>query len=476
MGKKKLDVMAKEREVFINGQVDENGNIVVPGCVRNGIDSESANKIFDEMAEFAKYAFNKSHAACYAVVAYRTAYLKAYYPAEFMAATLNSFLGNLDKIPQYIDECKKLGIEILKPEINKSSTKFTVENGKIRFGLGSIKNVGTVPVDNIVKERNKNGEYKSFTDFCERIADESVNKKCVESLIKAGTFDEFDKTRSTLLASFENIIDMIQSRKKKEMNGQVSMFDLGTESQKEELSEMKYTFEEHQEMPNKELLSLEKEMLGIYISGHPLEKLREQILKSVNITSMDIKEIDEQMTSSMNDKGMELLKQNVKPKYHDGQFIKYAGIITSIKKKYTKNNKIMAFVTVEDLYGTAEMILFENAYIKAGKSLIEENIVLVEGRLSIREDDTTTIIVNDMKDFVEEKQKVLMIDITESSEEEKDKLRGALRYFNGDKNNINAQIKIGEEIRPCGQIYLTDQILEVFKEIVGSEKAVIIEN
>ena len=476
MGKKKLDVMAKEREVFINGQVDENGNIVVPGCVRNGIDSESANKIFDEMAEFAKYAFNKSHAACYAVVAYRTAYLKAYYPAEFMAATLNSFLGNLDKIPQYIDECKKLGIEILKPEINKSSTKFTVENGKIRFGLGSIKNVGTVPVDNIVKERNKNGEYKSFTDFCERIADESVNKKCVESLIKAGTFDEFDKTRSTLLASFENIIDMIQSRKKKEMNGQVSMFDLGTESQKEELSEMKYTFEEHQEMPNKELLSLEKEMLGIYISGHPLEKLREQILKSVNITSMDIKEIDEQMTSSMNDEGMELLKQNVKPKYHDGQFIKYAGIITSIKKKYTKNNKIMAFVTVEDLYGTAEMILFENAYIKAGKSLIEENIVLVEGRLSIREDDTTTIIVNDMKDFVEEKQKVLILDITESSEEEKDKLRGALRYFNGDKNNINAQIKIGEEIRPCGQIYLTDQILEVFKEIVGSEKAVIIEN
>ena len=476
MGKKKLDVMAKEREVFINGQVDENGNIVVPGCVRNGIDSESANKIFDEMAEFAKYAFNKSHAACYAVVAYRTAYLKAYYPAEFMAATLNSFLGNLDKIPQYIDECKKLGIEILKPEINKSITKFTVENGKIRFGLGSIKNVGTVPVDNIVKERTKNGPYKSFTDFCERIADESVNKKCVESLIKAGTFDEFDKTRSTLLASFENIIDMIQSRKKKEMNGQVSMFDLGTESQKEELSEMKYTFEEHQEMPNKELLSLEKEMLGIYISGHPLEKLREQILKSVNITSMDIKEIDEQMTSSMNDEGMELLKQNVKPKYHDGQFIKYAGIITSIKKKYTKNNKIMAFVTVEDLYGTAEMILFENAYIKAGKSLIEENIVLVEGRLSIREDDTTTIIVNDMKDFVEEKQKVLMIDITESSEEEKDKLRGALRYFNGDKNNINAQIKIGEEIRPCGQIYLTDQILEVFKEIVGSEKAVIIEN
>ena len=268
MGKKKLDVMAKEREIFIHGQVDEQGNIIVPGCVRNGIDEKSADKIFDEMAEFAKYAFNKSHAACYAVVAYRTAYLKAYYPAEFMAATLNSFLGNLDKIPQYIDECKLLGIQILKPEINKSETKFTTEYGgfgdgpeiitgsekmrilgpspnppKIRFGLGSIKNVGTVPVDNIVKERKANGPYKSFTDFCERIADEAVNKKCIESLIKAGAFDEFEQTRSTLLASFENIIDTIQSTKKKGFAGQVSMFDLGSEQEKEEINEIKYTFE-----------------------------------------------------------------------------------------------------------------------------------------------------------------------------------------------------------------------------------------
>lgn len=215
MGKKKLDVMTKEREIFINGQVDENGNVVVPGCVRNGIDEVSANKIFDEMSEFAKYAFNKSHAACYAVIAYRTAYLKAYYPAEFMAATLNSFLGNLDKIPQYIDECKLLGIEILKPEINKSDRKFTTENSKIRFGLGSIKNVGTVPVNSIVEERKANGPYKSFTDFCERIANQDVNKKCIESLIKAGAFDEFEQTRNTLLASFEKIVDVIQSSKKK---------------------------------------------------------------------------------------------------------------------------------------------------------------------------------------------------------------------------------------------------------------------
>ena len=467
MGKKKLDVMAKEREVFINGQVDEDGNIIVPGCVRNGIDAESANKIFDEMAEFAKYAFNKSHAACYAVVAYRTAYLKAYYPAEFMAATLNSFLGNLDKIPQYIDECKNLGIEILKPEINKSSTKFTVEDGKIRFGLGSIKNVGTVPVDNIVKERTEHGEYKSFTDFCERIADEAVNKKCVESLIKAGVFDNFEQTRSTLLASFENIIDVIQSSKKKGFAGQVSMFDLGSNEEKEEMEEMKYKFEEHEELSNKELLSVEKEMLGIYISGHPLEKLREQIETQTNINSLEMKKIDEQNSNSEFD--TENINQE-KLKYTDGQHVKYAGIITSVKKKYTKNNKIMAFVTIEDLYGQAEVIVFENAYIKAGNNLVEENIVLVDGRLSVREDDETKIVANEIKEFGEQKQKVLVLDITNADEPEKAKLRGAIKYFKGDRNNINVFVKVGETKSSCGPMYCTDEIMQVFKDIAGNDK------
>ena len=494
--------MAKEREIFIHGQVDENGNVVVSGCVRNGIDEQSANKIFDEMAEFAKYAFNKSHAACYAVIAYRTAYLKAYYPAEFMAATLNSFLGNLDKIPQYIDECKTLGIEILKPEINKSDVKFTTEyeelgrvqksslqlergeeskdseavskslpnsssKAKIRFGLGSIKNVGTVPVKNIVKERRKNGPYKSFTDFCERIADEAVNKKCVESLIKAGAIDEFEQTRSTLLASFENIMDVIQSGRKKGFSGQVSMFDLGSKQEQEEMQEMKYTFEEHEEMSNRELLSIEKEMLGIYISGHPLEKLRTQIELHTTINTMQLRELDEQMSSQMI---VEEAVTSEKPKFVDGQKIKYAGIITSIKKKYTKNNKIMAFVTIEDLYGTAEILVFENAYLNAGKSLVEENIVMVDGRLSIREDETTTIIANEIKDFGEQKQKIFTLDITTANEDQKEKLRGALRYFSGDKNNINVQIKVDGNMKTCGQIYLTDQIREVFEDILGKEK------
>ena len=468
MGKKKLDVMAKEREIFINGQVDENGNIIVPGCVRNGIDKESANKIFDEMAEFAKYAFNKSHAACYAVVAYRTAYLKAYYPAEFMAATLNSFLGNLDKIPQYIDECKTLGIEILKPDINKSSSKFTVENidggqkiGKIRFGLGSIKNVGLVPIDSIIKERNGNGKFKSFTDFCERIADEAVNKKCIESLIRAGAFQEFPENRATLLASFETIIDTIQSIKKKGLDGQVSMFDIGNKEDVEKNDKIKYTYYNQQEFTEKELLSMEKEMLGIYVSGHPLEKLRNQIEHETNINTKQIKEIDEEMSKE---------EQTEKLQFKDGQNIKYAGIITSVKRKYTKTNKIMAFVTVEDLFGQAEIIVFENAYLSSQKSLIEENIVLVDGRLSIRENEETKIIAKQITDFGVKKHKVLIFDITDLEEETKVKLRGAIKYFSGEKNNISVQIKMDNEFKPCGAIFVTDEILKVFEEILGKER------
>ena len=494
MGKKKLDVMATEREVFINGQVDENGNIVVPGCVRNGIDAESSNKIFDEMAEFAKYAFNKSHAACYAVVAYRTAYLKAYYPAEFMASMLNSFLGNLDKVPEYIDECRRIGIKILKPDINSSSSKFTVEFdenqdknnqiGQIRFGLGSIKNVGLQPIDNIIKDRKEHGRFEGFTDFCERVEGEAVNKKCVESLIKAGTFDEFPETRATLLASYEAIMDMAQSYNKKGMNGQVSMFDLGGEQEENNLKEIKYQFSEQEEMSEKEKLSMEKEMLGIYISGHPLEKIKEQIKQLTNISSKELKEIDEQNSSEENDEG----KVQEKLEYEDGQEVRIAGLITSVKKKYTKNNKIMAFVTIEDLNGSAEIIIFEPTFLRCQDKLLEENIIIIKGRLSIREDDNTKIIAQEIKNFGEnfsenynekknlnvqnveiQRPKHLIIDITNSTEEEKEKLRGAIKFFNGEKNNIAVAIKINNELKPCGAIYLTEEILKIFQEIVGKE-------
>ncbi len=457
MGKKKLDVMAKEREIFINGQLNENGNIVVPGCVRNGIDAESANKIFDEMAEFAKYAFNKSHAAAYAVVSYQTAYLKAYYPAEFMAATLNSFLGNLDKIPDYIEECKRLNIQILKPDINKSYTKFTVDNEKIRFGLGSIKNVGTAAVDEIVEERTKNGEFKDFADFCERIKDLSVNKKCVESLTKAGAFDNFEQTRSTLIASYETIIDTISNSDKKSFDGQVSMFDL-TPVENKKIDEIKYNYTILPEYTEKEMLFMEKEMLGIYISGHPLEKIKSQIELQTTINTYQMKKIN----SDIEETGMS--------EFEDNQFVKYAGIVTSVKKKYTKTNKLMAFITVEDMYGPTEVIVFENCYQNCANILVEDSIILVEGRLSVREDEDTKIVARDIKEFGIQKKKILSINITELDEESKNKLRGAIKFFCGDKNNMPIQIINGDKKDLAGGIYITDTILSELQELIGKER------
>ena len=455
MGKKKLDVMAKEREYFINGQVDENGNVLVPGCVRNGIDKESANKIFDEMAEFAKYAFNKSHAAAYSVVSYRTAYLKTYYPAEFMAATLNSFLGNLDKVPVYIYECKRLNIEILKPDINKSFTKFTVQDNKIRFGLGSIKNVGISAIETVISEREKNGEYKSFTDFCERIQSGTVNRKCIECLIKAGCFDEMNQTRATLLASYERILDTINNQGRNSMANQVTMFDL---VQPEET--VKYQYTVLKELDERELLAQEKEMIGIYISGHPLEKIKEAIQRQTNINSIQIKDLNGENAGN----------------FKDGQNVKYAGTITSVKKKYTKRNTIMAFVTVEDLYGSAEIVVFDSVFSRCDNILVEENIVIVEGRLSIKEDEDARIIVQNIKEFSEEnntgdniRKNTVVIDITELNETQKERLKGAIRFFSGDRVNMKISVLDKAQEKPCGAIYLTEEILNQFKEIVGEE-------
>ncbi len=467
MGKKKLDVMAKERENFIHGQTDENGKVLIPGCIRNGITEEAANKIFDEMAEFAKYAFNKSHAAAYAVVAYQTAFLKTYYPAEFMAATLNSFLGNLDKVPEYINECKKLKIDILKPDINKSYTKFAVYGDKIRFGLGSIKNVGIAVVETIVKERKQNGEFKNFTDFCERMQGESVNKKCIESLIKAGAFDEFGETRATLLASFETILDTINNNNRKSYQGQVTMFDLG---ENEDLEKIKYNYAKMPELNEKELLSMEKEMLGIYITGHPLEKIKEQIQRRVNMDTLKLNKLKE-----------ESVEEYINL---DGKLVKFAGIITSVKKKYTKRNTLMAFITIEDLYGECEIIVFDSCYSRSSNILLIDNIIIVDGKLSIREDEAPKIVANNITEFNEnyiennkstevrkniKKPKVMVINITNLDEEKKSKLRGAIKFFNSERNNIAIKVKIEDKILPSGAIYVTDEIYEQFKDIVGEE-------
>ena len=474
MGKKKLDVMAKEREYFIHGQTDEEGNVLIPGCVRNGIDEQSANKIFDEMAEFAKYAFNKSHAAAYAVVSYRTAYLKAYYKEEFMAATLNSFLGNLDKVPLYIEECRKMGIEILKPDINKSFEKFTVDNGKIRFGLGSIKNVGNNAVASIVRNRQENGEYKDFSDFCERMQAEAVNKKCIESLIKAGVFDDFEQTRSTLMASFEDILDAISDTNKKSFKGQVTMFDLAMSSSSEDektknenLDNLKYNYTVLKEYSEKELLSMEKEMLGLYVSGHPLEKLRDKISSKSNINTLLMKQIHEDEQEQIEGDIPQM------PKYKDGQVVRIVGIVNSVKKKYTKTNKIMAFVTIEDLYGQYEIIVFENCYQMCSSFLVNESVVLVEGRLSVREDEDVKIVANKITEFTEDtdviQNNTIKINITNLTEKQKDRLRGIIKFFSGEKNNKALQIQNGEIISPAGGIFVNEEILKEFEEIVGKE-------
>ena len=337
--------------------------------------------------------------------------------------------------------------------------------------FGSVKNVGIAAVDSIVKERKENGKFKSFTDFCERMQGEAVNKKCIESLIKAGAFDEFEQTRSTLLASFETILDTINDTSRKTMQGQVTMFDLG-KTEDEKIENMKYKFTTLKEFDEKELLSMEKEMLGIYISGHPLDKLRSKIEAVSTINTLQMLQISEQ-----EDLGL------------DGKQVKYVGIINSIKKKYTKRNTLMAFMSVEDLYGSTEIIVFDSCFSKAQNILLEENIVLIDGRLSIREDEPVKIVANNITEFNEnvvnqnfkdskrathiekqnDKPKLLTINITNISEEQKDKLRGAIRFFSGDRNNIAVSVQDGEKILPCGAIYLTQEILNAFKEIVGEE-------
>ena len=306
---------------------------------------------------------------------------------------------------------------------------------------------------------------------------EAVNKKCIESLIKAGAFDNFSQTRSTLLASFEGIIDTINNTSKKQLQGQVTMFDLDGDP-KEEAESLKYRFINVEEFDEKELLSMEKEMLGIYISGHPLAKYREQIQSLSTINTMQMLKIKEENDLSL-----------------DGKQVKYVGIINSVKKKYTKKNTIMAFVTVEDLYGAIEVIVFDSCYSKSQNVLLEENIVLIDGRLSIREDDDVKIVANTIIEFdenvdksnqnynsesieanpiteniqIEAKPKHLVINITNLTEEQKSKLRGAIKFFNGDKNNIAISVKKEEQVLPCGAIYLTEEVLEQFEEIVGKE-------
>ena len=370
MGKKKIDVMNKEREVFVEG------------AYKNGIDSESANKIFDEMAEFAKYAFNKSHAAAYAVVAYQTAYLKCHYPNEFMAAYMNSFIGNQNKIPIYINESRELGIEVLKPDINESYSKFAVINGKIRFALNSIKNVGESAIDEIIRERKINGKYKSFIDFCQRVSSDAINKKCVESLIKAGCFDEVEKeyNRYDLLDNFEGIIEGVNHTRKNNYINQIDFFG------EIEDSGNSIKIDKSGRIPSKkELLEMEKEMLGLYISGHPLDEYKAYIEKNSTVTTVELNDNDEISEDEVEEK-----------ESYDSKIVTICGIFNRGKVLLTKSGKNMMFAELEDLLGTVELVLFPNIYERFENILQDEAIIKVTGKVSVKEDEKTKILVSNI--------------------------------------------------------------------------------
>ena len=416
MGKKKMDVMEKERKNFIHGIVNEDGTIEVEGAVRRGIVEEIANKIFDQMIDFASYAFNKAHSTCYGVIAYQTAWLKYHYPQEFMASLLNSIMGNSDKVALYIEECKAIGINILSPDINQSREVFTVDGKNIRFGIGALKNVGISAIKLIVKEREENGQFQSFEDFCYRVQSSEVNKRCIESVIKGGAFDNMKVYRSQLIAVFEKLLDGIGESRKKNLQGQMSLFDI-TEDKNVAI---KYEYPNIKEYSKRELLSMEKEMSGLYLSGHPLSEFEKELQSQVTASSVDFK------TSEVEGDDTGILNYGVK----DGDSVTVGGIIIHRKTKTTKNNKVMAFLTLEDIAGSIEVIIFPNVYENYLRFIDKDSIVVVKGRVTAREEEEPKIICSEVKPLVKNEIKKLYLKIKEE-ENEIETITPLLKAYNG---------------------------------------------
>ncbi|TGY45306.1 DNA polymerase III subunit alpha [Clostridium perfringens] len=391
MSKKKHKVMEEERKNFIYGIEDENGNIEVPGCLRNGISAEAANKIFDSMMDFASYAFNKSHAAAYAVIGFQTAYLMRYYPVEFLAAMLNSVMGNSDKVSEYIRSAEKLGIQVLPPDINESYTKFTVKGDTIRFGMGAIKNVGVNVVENIAKSRDEKGRFTSLMDFCNKIDLSIVNKRSVESLIKAGTFDSLKVYRSQLLSVFEKIMDGVYSQRKKNIDGQMSLFGV---LQEESESNLEIRYPNIKEFNKKYMLAMEKEMTGLYMSGHPLDDYEKPLKEQTSIT---IEKIIEAQKNLNEQKNVELEDLVLDSSLTDGTRVIIGGILTNVSRKVTRNNTLMAFAKVEDLTGYLECVIFPKTLEKCNALVNEDSFVLIRGRVSLKEDEEPKILCEDIQ-------------------------------------------------------------------------------
>ena len=376
MSKKKASVMEKERQNFVYGNEEEG----VPGCIHRGISEKTANKIYDDMIDFAKYAFNKSHAAAYAVVSYQTAFLKYYYPVEYMAALMTSVIHNPSKVAEYILSSRKMQIEILPPDINFGESEFSADHGAIRYGLSAIKSLGAPMIRAIVEERNENGKYQSLRDFIERMSGRELNKRAIENLIKAGALDQVAGNRRQKLMVYAEIVDAVNQEKKNAMTGQMSLFDLISDEEKEAYEIQMPKVEEYSK---EELLSFEKEVLGVYISGHPLEEYEERWRKNITARTVDF-QIDEELGIS---------------KAGDGEIAVIGGIITNKTVKYTRNNKVMAFLTIEDLVGTVEVVVFPNDYEKNVQKMEEDSKVFIRGKVQGDADKASKLICEKIYSF-----------------------------------------------------------------------------
>ena len=384
MSKKKGDVMQKERQIFVYG--DEEAN--VPGCIKNGIDEKTANKIYDEMIDFAKYAFNKSHAAAYAVVAYQTAWLKYYYPVEFMAALMTSVIENPSKVSEYIYACRQMDIRILPPDINKGVADFSVDDGNIRYGLAAIKSIGRPVIQAVVEEREACGPYRNLEDFITRLSPKEIlNKRTIENFIKAGALDTLGGTRKQFMSIYIQIVDHVNQEKKYSMAGQMSLFDMAPEGQKEDFL---IRMPDVGEYSKENLLAFEKEVLGIYISGHPLEEYEEKWRKAISATTADFQPDDETGRTKVRDGAREII----------------GGMITEKTVKHTKTNQMMAFVTVEDLLGTVEVVVFPRDYEKNRDYLETDSKVFIRGRVSEEDEKASKLICEKVIPFEQTKREL----------------------------------------------------------------------
>jgi DNA polymerase III subunit alpha len=400
MSKKKHKVMEEERKNFIYGIVDEKGNVVVPGCIRNGINEESATRIFDSMMDFASYAFNKSHAAAYAVVSFQTAFLMHYYPTEYIAAIINSNMGSSEKVAFYIRFASSLGIKVLPPDINESYTKFTVKGDTIRFGLAAVKNAGVNVLESIIAFREEKGKFIDLIDFCTKVDTSCINKRIVESLIKAGAFDCFKVYRSRMLAVYEKLLDGINNDRKKNINGQINLFtDFGSSSHRIEIE-----YPNIKEFDKRNLLAMEKEMTGLYLSGHPLDEYEDTLNQQTNTRISDIV-----LDGSLED---ETVDNSSKVK--DGDKVIIGGIITDINKKITKKNDMMAFIKVEDLFGTVEVLVFPKVFERCKGFINMDAPLIVSGRVSIREEEQPKIICDTIEPLIKMNSQKIYIQLEEA--------------------------------------------------------------